>query len=447
MIISLRFITNENKIIKKGDVMNIKRKLVFLLSSSMLIINTGCEDDKATTDDKVVEITTPTTYTFNSRFVEGGNAVSYSGQVVRNLLINDIKTQMGVDAGSKNPATLLSIMANDNADSPILSAIGMTTVQTKYQDISSSQLNDRLTAVDTYTIPGYDANATALINGWVNELAQTGKTRASGIRLDQITQKTLWGAVSYWQATSKYMSKIPTDDNTVAVEGKTYTSMEHHWDESFGYFGAALDYNTAYVDDSDRKSDPYYDSNGDGKIDFKSEYNVGWAITAAKRDVCSGCDTNYDFTKTIFDAYLKGRTLIYNQADISEILVQRDLIMNTWEKVVAAVSIHYVNDVADDIKALIDAGTAIGPTDEAAADYENHWGEMRGYANGLIYNDFKKISDANLNRILAVMGTAPVYAADGDFTAMTAYHTALTGEVRAIFKASYGFSDGNMIGW
>ena len=88
-------------------------------------------------------------------------------------------------------------------------------------------------------------------------------------------------------------------------------------------------------------------------------------------------------TKTIFDAYLEGRTLIYNQADISEILVQRDLIMNTWEKVVAAVSIHYVNDVADDIKALIDAGTAVGPTDAAAADYENHWGEMRGYANGL----------------------------------------------------------------
>ena len=45
------------------------------------------------------------------------------------------------------------------------------------------------------------------------------------------------------------------------------------------------------------------------------------------------------------------------------------------------------------------------------------------------------------------MGTAPVYAADGDFTAMTAYHTALTGEVRAIFKASYGFSDANMTGW
>ena len=429
--------------------MNLKRKLLFLLSSSMLFLSSACEDDDHDdhAHEEEVKITTPTTYTFNSRFVEGESSVSYSGQVVRNLLINDIKTQMGTDAGSGNPATLLSMMANDNADRSILAGSGLTTVQTKYQDISSSQLNDRLTAVDSYIIPGYDANATALINGWVNELAQAGKTRASGIRLDQITQKTLWGAVSYWQATSKYMSKIPTDDNTVAVDGKTYTSMEHHWDESFGYFGAALDYNTAYTDDSDRKSDPYFDSNNDGKIDFKSEFNVGWAITAAKRDVCSGCDTNYDFTKTIFDAYLEGRTLIVNQADLSEILVQRDLIMNTWEKVVAAVSIHYVNDVAADIEALIAAGSAVSPTDAAAADYENHWGEMRGYANGLLYNDFKVIEDANLNRILAVMGTAPVYATDGDFTAMQAYHTALTGEVRAIFKQTYSFSDGNMANW
>ena len=429
--------------------MNLKRKLLFLLSSSMLFLSSACEDDDHDdhAHEEEVKITTPTTYTFNSRFVEGESSVSYSGQVVRNLLINDIKTQMGTDAGSGNPATLLSMMANDNADRAILTGSGLTTVQTKYQDISSSQLNDRLTAVDSYIIPGYDANATALINGWVNELAQAGKTRASGIRLDQITQKTLWGAVSYWQATSKYMSKIPTDDNTVAVDGKTYTEMEHHWDESFGYFGAALDYNTAYTDDSDRKSDPYFDSNNDGKIDFKSEFNVGWAITAAKRDVCSGCDTNYDFTKTIFDAYLEGRTLIVNQADLSEILVQRDLIMNTWEKVVAAVSIHYVNDVAADIEVLIAAGSAVSPTDAAAADYENHWGEMRGYANGLLYNDFKVIEDANLNRILAVMGTAPVYATDGDFTAMQAYHTALTGEVRAIFKQTYGFSDGNMANW
>ena len=391
---------------------------------------------------------TPTEYVFNSRFNEGESSVSYSGQVVRQLLINDIKTQCGTDAGSGNPATLLSMVANDNADRAILAADGLTTVQTKYHDISTSHLNDRLDAVSDYVIPGYEANAGTLVNGWLNELAVAGKTRANGVRLDQMIQKTLWGAVSYWQGTSKYMSKIPDDDNTMSDDGDPYTAMEHHWDESFGYFGAARDYNTGYTDDDDRKSGPYNDSNSDGSIDFKSEFNSGWAVTAAKRDLCSGCDVNHDFTKTIFDSYLEGRALIYNQAPLDEILAQRDIILNEWEKVVAAVSIHYVNDVAEDIATIITAGdTTAAPMSDATADYENHWGEMRGYTQGLMYNDFKVIPEVNLNRILGVMGTAPVYPENGDFSAMQEYHDALVGEVRAIFKASYGFSDANVANW
>ena len=425
-----------------------KKRVLSLIMISMFIY-TGCEDDHDhDDDDKVVKIAEPATYTFNSRFADGVSSVSYSGQVVRNLLINDIKTQMGTDAGTKNPATLVSMMANDNADRAILSASGMTTVQTKYHDISTSHLNDRLTAVASYTIPGYDANAGALVNGWVQETVANGKTRATGIRLDQMTQKTLWGAISYWQATSKYMSKIPGDDNTVAVEGKSYTAMEHHWDESFGYFGAALDYNTGYTDDNDRKSSPYFDSNSDGKIDFKTEYNVGWAVTAAKRDLCTGCDAGLDFTKTIFDAYIKGRTMIVNQEPLAQILEQRDLIMATWEKVVAAVTIHYINDVIDDIDAIIAAGDAtVTPASSATADYENHWGEMRGYANGLLYNDFKKIATDNLNRLYVVMGTVPVYPTGGSFAAMQTYQGQLKGEAKAILKASYGFSDANMDSW
>ena len=442
----MRLRLNNNK---KGVKMTLNKKKTLLLIMLSLFIYTGCEDDHDHEEEnKVVKIQEPTTYTFNSRFSEGVSSVSYSGQVVRNLLINDIKTQMGTDAGKKNPATLVSMMANDDANRAILSASGLTTVQTKYHDISTSHLNDRLTAVASYTIPGYEANAGTLVNGWVQETVANGKTRASGIRLDQMTQKTLWGAISYWQATSKYMSKIPTDDNSVAVEGKSYTAMEHHWDESFGYFGAALDYNTGYTDDNDRKSSPYFDSNSDGKIDFKTEYNVGWAVTAAKRDLCTGCDAGLDFTKTIFDAYIKGRTMIVNQEPLAQILEQRDLIMATWEKVVAAVTIHYINDVIDDMDAIIAAGDAtVTPASSATADYENHWGEMRGYANGLLYNDFKKIATDNLNRLYVVMGTAPVYPKDGSFAAMQAYRGQLAGEAKAILKASYGFSDANMNSW
>ena len=423
--------------------MSIKNSLLFL-SSFFLMFFIGCEDSDDD-DNTVPTIETPSEYSFSSRFNDGESSVYYNGQVVRNLLINDVKTQLGTDAGNGDATVILSMMANDNADRAILSSPTPSAMQTTYQSISSSQLNDRLDAVSDYTLPGYEADAKTAISGWVTDLVTNGKTSSSGVRLDQLVQKTLWGAVSYWQGTSKYMSKIPTDDNNMADGEDGWTAMEHHWDESFGYFGAARDYNTGYANDDARKSNQV-DSNTDGSIDFTSEYNVGWAITAAKRDLCNDCDVNHDFTKTIFDAYLEGRTLIANQAELSEIIVQRDIIMNTWEKVVAAVTIHYVNDVAADMAALYLADSTAGPSSDVSADLNNHWGEMRGYANGLLYNDFKVISDPSLATVLNTMGTAPVYPEAGS-TAFYTYHGMLLTTVKNELQEAYGFSDANMDNW
>ena len=306
-------------------------KLLYFLSF-LLMLTIGCEDEEATDNDTdTMTMETPTEFVFESRFEEhaGESSVSYSGQVVRNLLVNDIKSLIASNVGGGNTATINSMMANDDPNLAIYTGSGLNTVQTKYHDISTSQLNDRLAAVTSYTDPGYGANAQDMITGWVAE-SEGYSVRPGGLDLGQMTQKVMWGAIAYWQGTSKYMSKIPNDDNTMSDDGDPYTAMEHHWDESFGYFGAARDYNTGYSDDTDRKTDPYNDSNGDGLIDFKTEYNMGWAVTAAKRDLVDGVSVDYDFTKTIFDAYLEGRTLIYNQAPLDEILVQRDIILNTW---------------------------------------------------------------------------------------------------------------------
>ena len=422
-------------------------KLLYFLSF-LLMLTIGCEDEEvADNDSGMTTLETPAEFVFESRFEEhaGESSVSYSGQVVRNLLVNDIKTQIGTDAGSGDATTLLSMMANDDPNRMILTSTTPSSMQTKYHDISSSHLNDRLDAVSDYILPGFEMNAGDAISAWVTDAVTNGKTNADGIRLDQMVQKTLWGAVAYWQGTSKYMSKIPNDDNTMSDDGDPYTAMEHHWDESFGYFGAARDYNTGYSDDNARKT-TQNDSNGDGSIDFKTEFNSGWGITAAKRDLVDGVSVDYDFTGTIMNAYLEGRTLIYNQAPLDEILVQRDIILNTWEKVVAAVTIHYVNDVAADMAALYPADSNAGPLSDLSADLNNHWGEMRGYANGLLYNDFKVISDSNLNTVLTTMGTSPVYPEDGE-TVFYNYHEMLVTTVKSLLQNAYGFSDEHMANW
>ena len=423
-------------------------KLLYFLSF-LLMLAIGCEDaDEEVVDDTTIE--TPTEYVFESRFDEGVSSVSYSGQVVRNLLVNDIKGLIADNIGGGNTAKINSMMANDDPNLAIYSASGLNTVQTNYQDISTSQLNDRLAAVTSYIDPGYNANAQDMIAGWVAE-SELYSVAPGGLDLGQMAQKVMWGAIAYWQGTSKYMSKIPGDDNSVSDEGDPYTAMEHHWDESFGYFGAARDFNTGYSDDTDRKTDPYNDSNGDGLIDFKSEYNAGWAITAAKRDLVDGVSVDYDFTKTIFDAYLEGRTLIYNQAPLADILTQRDIILNNWEKVVAAVSIHYINDTMSDLAGLIAAADTSLAWDNLPAEgdgykYNIHWAEMRAYAHGLIYNDFKLISDADIATVLGYMGTSPAYNDGSDFSAMQTLHDNLA-LAKPILQAAYGFSDAHMANW
>ena len=256
-----------------------KSKLLYFLSL-MLMFTIGCEDEEvADNDSGTTTLETPAEFVFESRFEQhaGESSVSYSGQVVRNLLVNDIKTQIGTDAGSGDATTLLSMMANDDPNRMILTSTTPSSMQTKYHDISTMHLNDRLDAVSDYILPGYEMNAGDAISAWVTDAVTNGKTNADGIRLDQMVQKTLWGAVAYWQGTSKYMSKIPNDDNTMSDDGDPYTAMEHHWDESFGYFGAARDYNTGYSDDNARKT-TQNDSNGDGFIDFKTEFTYWRAI-------------------------------------------------------------------------------------------------------------------------------------------------------------------------
>ena len=141
-----------------------KNKLLYILSF-MVAMFIGCED---TADDPAADTTleTPTSYVFESRFNEGESSVSYSGQVVRNLLINDIKTQCGTDAGSGDATTLLSMMANDDASRTILTTTSPASMQTTYQSISSSHLNDRLSAVSDYVITGYDHRKRAMIIGY-----------------------------------------------------------------------------------------------------------------------------------------------------------------------------------------------------------------------------------------------------------------------------------------
>ena len=433
---------------------------VLLLVTGLFII--GCGDDETEdVEDLLLEeeeaagttlIEVPPAYVFDSRFVQGESSVAYSGQTVRNLLLQDLKVL--IDSLAKDGAQpiavqdMVNLYAYDDAlNLQSLSTAGaMPVLESHYSAISTGKSLSGKISGDV--VIGYNRTADDLVNGWFQIIADNSQdpaklgtpavyTTDDGVDLTQMINKVLIGAVPYYQATGVYLAGLLERDNSEARNGTDpYTSMEHGWDEAFGYFGAARDY-FRYTDAelAGGVDDFTFDSNGDGNIDFKSEYNFGLSRNAGKRDKGG---SGVDFTREIFDAFLRGRTFIANQGTEVDIIQQRELAANGMEKVIAATIVHYVNDTLSDMSNL-------GTDAENRVNLNKHWAEMKGFTVALQYNPFKLIGDGQLQELHGIMGEAPSYDAPGT----PAYDTTVRNYNRAkdVLQAAYGFSAANMANW
>ncbi|MDE0484990.1 MAG: DUF4856 domain-containing protein [Candidatus Poribacteria bacterium] len=422
-----------------------------LIVVSLFLTACGTDDDKPDPTDEA-KIDVPQAYVFDSRFEEGKSSVSYSGQVVRNLLLQDLKAttdSVGKDgAKSVTVDDLLQFYAYDDAlNLKTLTTTGsISALESHYSALSTGK--NLVGKISGDSVIGYNRTADDLVREWFKQIADNSQdsdklgtamayTTDDGVDMSQMVNKVLIGAVPYYQATGVYLGGLLERDNSEARDGEDpYTAMEHAWDEAFGYFGAARDY-ARYSDEQLAGSvdDFTFDSNGDGSIDFKSEYNFGLSRNAAKRDKGG---TSVDFTKEIFDAFLAGRTAITNQGSVEEISAHRQAAAEGMEKVIAATVVHYINDTLSDMSELDTA-------DENRANLNKHWAEMKGYTVALQYNPFKLISDGQLRELHGIMGEAPQYDAPGS----SAYNTQVANYERAkvVMQTAYGFSSANMENW
>ncbi|MDN4165296.1 DUF4856 domain-containing protein [Cytophagales bacterium LB-30] len=185
---------------------------------------------------------------------------------------------------------------------------------------------------------------------------------SNGVELEQVIMKGLMGAVLYYQATTIYLGldKMNVDNET--VEPGKGTAMEHHWDESFGYWGVPTD----------------FPSNTEG-IKFFGSYSN-------QRNEQIG--TN----QALMDAYLKGRAAISNK-DMAARDEAIDAVRANWELIVAANVIHYIN------------GTLANIGDRPTRNHQ--WSEGYGFLLSLKYNDERKISLADWQTAMENMGTSP----------------------------------------
>ena len=288
---------------------------------------------------------------------------------------------------------------------------------------------------------------------------------SDGRNYRQLLQKFLMGAVSFSQGTNDYFQSDWAVQVTTQEGSKNYTEAEHNYDEAFGYYGAARD-NNDYTDlearaksGRDDWKNGYYDTNGDGFIDPRSEFNFGHAQNCAKRDVGSADNANpTDFSTEAMDAFLAGRHIIANasaagsitDAELEELQGHIKTAALTWEKCIAATAIHYINDVKNDIAEFSNGRYA------SVGNFTNlgkHWSELKGFALSLQFSPFSPFRDAavtavnldSLKTVLSNIGDKPVLATD-DQTAIDAYLQALAA-ASDILQAAYGFDAENVTGW
>ena len=425
------------------------------------------------------------TYAFESRFEPGVSSVSYGGQTLRHVLVEDLNGFIGqlgelVDGASGDfdePAEITSALRffyefDESGESEAIRfATDPAALQRIYGDLASGRsLAAKVAGKDgrdhedwadgafagwsDSTVGGGESPA-ALIDALFDALAENAFLRAEGeqpngpdgealpvyvtadgLDLQQMIQKFLLMAVHFSQGTDDYLDEGIEGANAQA-EGQPYTGLEHAWDEAFGYFGAARDYDR-YADEeiagAGGRDDwqGVHDSDGDGSIDLTAEVNFGASINAGKRDV--GAASDLDLTGDAFDAFVAGRAILAAASDelTSEeraaLEGHRDQAALAWERAIGATVIHYINEVLADMDAK-EAGEGY-----LFVDHAKHFSELKGFALGLQFNPRSPVDEATFESFHDLVGDRPVLALDS----FEAYRAKLL-DARALLADAYAF--------
>lgn len=240
---------------------NHKRYLLTLLSILSISFLTGCGDD----DDSTPNLNVPETYAFTRN---GESTVSFSGQTTRIGMAEEI-----VSALSDNTMTEAEIDAmfahaegDDDFSDASLNASGKnvrskTAASTDFFSANATESAEIKEEFDGWiqaqvdeVFPEWSNDASDGNAGQIQE-AGGGSVRyvnANGLEYNQAFGKSLIGALMTDQALNNYLgsavldagTNVEDNDNGVLDGSNNYTTMEHKWDEAYGYlYGTAA--NTA----------------------------------------------------------------------------------------------------------------------------------------------------------------------------------------------------------
>lgn len=351
----------------------------WILLLGVVLIFASCKDDDNS-------YTIPTTYDFDN--------VSYSGQTDRLGMLGEMKSYVSsVSSGETLDAGRLAAMYSNEANiANWTSTYGTKQLRSKTNE-SHQAIFDALlaeAATDSENV-GTAANGTA---GLTNSLdgEKTYFVNAGGVEYAQILEKGLMGACIMHQQTGIYLESGKMDvDNTNIIEGEG-TEMEHHWDESFGYFGVPINFPTS------------------------TDGVVFWG------DYCNDRNELLATNATIMDAYLKGRAAISNN-DLTTRDAQIELIQDEMVDVAAGTAIHYINSAITNFN---DPARKFHALSEAVAFYYS-----------VQFNPNARVTTPEINDVLTLLG------GNSDFSQMNFWNVELNDleAAKASIAQSQGWND------
>jgi hypothetical protein len=319
------------------------------------------------------DYTVPATYAFTDD--AGNNTVDYNGQAQRLEMLSEMVTYMKTanTSGTALSAVQLKAMYANNAYTwTDAGALGMTG--------STKQLRDKTANNDAVIIAVFEsfmdsiANNSALTTTGVDDggpgvtgvvVSGTKKYLCNqyGMEFGQVIEKGLMGAVFMHQICTGYLGDAKMNvDNTTAVNagaGQYYTTMEHHWDEAYGYFTTAVNYPTTGTDRF-------------------------WGKYASSREAL------LQSASKIATAFRTGRAAISNN-DLETRDAQRVIIRAEMEKLAAATAISYINYALANV------------TDDALRNHA--LSECWGFIYSLQFAHNPQFNSAEVSALLALLGT------------------------------------------
>jgi hypothetical protein len=221
---------------------------------------TSCTNDN---DDSAINYNIPTAYTFER---SSTTTVDFSGQSSRLLMLGEMGTYIS-DAAKYNTVASTTVLANmySNTNSPFLNAeLNTSGKQLKdktaaSKDYFSSYLGGGSTseqmAVRTFfetqlanaNLASQGSTAAAGVAGVYLDVSTKRLFAPNGLEPQQVFLKGMMGASFMDQVVNNYLSLNKLDEasnkenntNKVVEAGKNYTTMEHSWDEAYGYIYGA----------------------------------------------------------------------------------------------------------------------------------------------------------------------------------------------------------------